>query len=67
MPTNSIFYGLSADIGPVLDGFDTTVYAIEQQTDGLLDRQAVGTELRYTDDTTSVFGLLDYDVHDDTR
>ena len=62
---DSIFYGVSADIGPVLGGFDSTIYAIEQQTDGLLDRQAIGTELRYTDDTTSVFGLIDYDVHYD--
>ena len=60
---DSIFYGLSADIGPMLGGFDWTVYAIEQQSDGLLDRQAVGSELRYADETTSAFGLLDYDVH----
>lgn len=60
---DSLFYGVSADIGPVLGGFDTTLYAIEQQTDDLLDRQAIGTELRYTDDTTSVFGLIDYDIH----
>lgn len=60
---DSIFYGLSADIGPVFGGFDWTVYGIEQQTDGLLDRQAIGTELRYADETKSAFGLLDYDAH----
>ncbi len=60
---DSIFYGLSADIGPVFGGFDATLYAIEQDTDDFVDRQAVGAELRYADETTSAFALLDYDVH----
>ncbi|MEZ5925031.1 MAG: hypothetical protein R3D57_11685 [Hyphomicrobiaceae bacterium] len=60
---DSIFYGLSADIGGFYDGFDATVYAIEQDTDGLVDRQAIGGELRYSNETTSAFALLDYDVH----
>jgi hypothetical protein len=37
-------------------------FAVRQAVDGITDRQAVGSELRYFKDLTSVFGLLDYDT-----
>jgi hypothetical protein len=51
-----VFYGASMDMGPV------TVYAIKQTVDDILDRQAVGTELRYFDTTKTAFAVLDYDT-----
>ena len=50
------FYGASIDMGPV------TVYAIKQTVDDLLDRKAVGTELRYFDTTKTAFAVLDFDT-----
>ena len=51
-----VFYGFSADMGPV------TVYTINQSVEGIVDRKAVGTELRYFDSGKSAFGMLDYDT-----
>lgn len=53
---NPVFYGASADMGPV------SIYGIRQTVEGYLDRQAVGTELRYFDQNKSAFTLIDYDT-----
>lgn len=52
-----IFYGVSVDMGPV------TLYAINQTIEGIVDRRAVGTELRYFEPRQTAFVLLDYDTH----
>jgi tetratricopeptide (TPR) repeat protein len=57
------FYGTSVDFGPFLGGLEATLFAIEQRARDLVDRQAVGTELRYLDSTKSAFFTLDYDTH----
>lgn len=51
-----VFYGASADMGAV------TVYAINQTIEDVLDRRAVGTEIRYFDPTKTAFSLFDYDT-----
>ncbi len=56
-------YGVSADFGPFFGGFEASVYAIEQRARWLLDRRAIGTELRYFDLTKTGFLTVDYDVH----
>lgn len=56
-------YGLGFDVGPFFGALSGTVYAIEQEVDGIVDRRAIGTELRYADRRLSAFGLLDYDVY----
>lgn len=56
-------YGVSADFGPFFGGFDATVFAIEQRDRNLVDRRAVGTELRYIDANKSAFATIDYDVY----
>lgn len=57
-----LFYGFSADFG-VTSNLDATVFAIEQRDRDILDRQAVGGELRYNDESKSAFGTVDYDIH----
>ncbi len=57
------FYGASVDFGPVLGGFDASLFAIEQWDRDIIDRQAVGGELRYVDLTKSAFLTVDYDTH----
>jgi tetratricopeptide (TPR) repeat protein len=51
-----VFFGTSVDMGTV------TLYAISQKADGMVERQAVGTEMRYFDPSKSAFLLLDYDT-----
>ena len=59
----TLFYGGAVDFASLFGPFDTTFYAIEQQTAGFIDRQAVGTELRYADSNKSAFVSIDYDTH----
>jgi hypothetical protein len=56
------FYGLSVDFGTFAEHWDASGFAIEQRDEGLLDRRAVGGELRYVRPEASFFTLLDYDV-----
>ena len=56
------FYGLSLDIEGFAKGWDANVFAVEQQVDNILDRRAVGGELRYFQTDRSFFTLVDYDI-----
>ena len=56
------FYGGSVNFGPY-SGLDASIYAIEQMDRVVVDRQAIGTELRYNDPTKSAFLNVDYDTH----
>ena len=57
------FLGANVDLGRYADHWDFNLFAIEQHSDGILDRRAVGGEARFVDiETGSVFSLLDYDV-----
>lgn len=60
-PRRNLF-GASADLGPWNNALTTSLYAIEQRLDGLVDRRAVGTEVRYFDPRRNGFLLLDYDT-----
>ncbi len=57
------FYGASVNFGPVLGGFDASLFAIEQRDRDIIDRRAVGAELRYVDPTKSAFLTTDYDIY----
>jgi hypothetical protein len=56
------FYGAGVGLGP-FNGFETTLYAIEQRDRWLVDREAVGADVRYFDENKFAFGNIDYDVH----
>ena len=58
------FGGGSLNFGP-WKGLDGDIYAIEQVDRNIVDRQAVGAELRYNDLTKSAFVNVDYDIHFD--
>jgi hypothetical protein len=57
------FYGGAVNFGPVFGGFDASIFAIEQRARDVIDRQAIGTELRYADAEKSAFLTVDYDTH----
>jgi TolA-binding protein len=60
--TDKIFYGVNFDFGRFFDHWDFNTYVINQTADGIDDRRAVGTEVRYVDKQGSFFSLIDYDI-----
>jgi tetratricopeptide (TPR) repeat protein len=60
--TDRFFYGLSTDFSSVLELFDLSLFYNTQEVDGIEDRQAVGSELRYFDEARSLIMLVDYDL-----
>ncbi len=57
------FYGASVNFTHLFGGLDASVYGIEQRARQYIDRQAVGTEWRYADDTKFAFLTVDYDTY----
>jgi tetratricopeptide (TPR) repeat protein len=60
--TRRHFYGTSIDADALTDRVGASVYAIEHKLDGVTDRRAIGTDVRYFNGGTFVSGSLDYDV-----
>lgn len=56
------FWGTSLDVGTFAEHWNGSAYYISQTVDGIIDRQAVGTELRYFDPRSSLLSLVDYDL-----
>ncbi len=56
------FFGMNLALEDVWEQYDFNIFAIQQNISGLIDRQAVGGEVRYLSDKSSVFALLDYDL-----
>lgn len=56
------FYGANVDIGPLGQAWSGNAYYINQMVNGVVDRRAVGTELRYAANGKNAFGLVDYDI-----
>ncbi len=56
------FYGANVGFTPMA-GLDISVYALEQRVDSLIDRRAIGTDLRYLTPSLSFLATVDYDIH----
>lgn len=56
------FWGASLDLGTFDEHWNGSAYYINQTVDGIIDRQAVGAELRYFDPRGSLIALTDYDI-----
>jgi len=56
------FWGTSLDLGTFAEHWNGSAYYLSQTVDGIIDRQAVGTELRYFDPHRSMLSLVDYDL-----
>lgn len=61
-PFKKNFYGASVDLLPQTGLPGIGVYAIEQTLDGMANRRAVGSEVRYFDGRATAYGMIDYDV-----
>ena len=62
LDTRRFFYGASVDAEALTPHLGGSVYAVEQKVDGLVDRLALGTELRYFNGGLSLSGQLDQDL-----
>ena len=60
--TNRYFYGANVDLGPFGQAWSGNAYYINQMVNGVVDRRAVGTEVRYAGNGKNAFGLVDYDI-----
>jgi len=56
------FWGANLEYQNLGNAWSGNFYFVDQRSDGLLDRRAVGTEVRYFNAGTSVFSVLDYDT-----
>lgn len=56
------FYGLSTTFGPIGENLDVGLFFLQQDIEGMVDRQAVGAELRYFGETRSLWGIVDFDT-----
>ncbi|MDH4107912.1 MAG: hypothetical protein OEW35_06330 [Gammaproteobacteria bacterium] len=56
------FYGASSTFRPFAQNVELGVFALQQQIEGMTDRQALGGEFRYFGESKSLWGMLDYDT-----
>ncbi|MEJ2609888.1 MAG: tetratricopeptide repeat protein [Candidatus Thiodiazotropha sp.] len=56
------FAGISGDVASIIENWDLSLFLVEQRVDGLVDRRALGGEIRYFDEDKSFFSLIDYDI-----
>ena len=61
--SNRYFYGANVDIGPIGQAWGGNAYYINQMVNGVVDRRAVGTEVRYASNGKNVYSLVDYDIY----
>ncbi|MDP9044385.1 MAG: hypothetical protein M3O01_06205 [Pseudomonadota bacterium] len=69
VPANTLVSGRSerllaamVEADGILDHWGGDFYLVDQTSEGIANRRAVGTELRYSDERLSAYTLLDYDV-----
>jgi tetratricopeptide (TPR) repeat protein len=56
------FYGASVTYGPILEDLELGMFYVQQDIEGIDDRQAIGAEFRYFGANQSLWGMLDYDT-----
>lgn len=60
--TKRRFWGTSVDAEALTQHLGGSLYVTQQTIDGVVDRRAIGTDLRYLNGGLMVSGSLDYDV-----
>lgn len=56
------FYGVKSDVTTENKELSSNVFFVRQDVDGILDRQAIGGDVRFARKGLSVFGMIDYDI-----
>jgi tetratricopeptide (TPR) repeat protein len=60
--TNQAFFGGGIGIGPLFGGLDASIYYNEGVGHWLVNREAVGTDIKFADATKFAFVNIDYDL-----
>lgn len=60
---NRYFYGGSVTARTPDKAWSATAYALQQNVGSIVDRRAIGADLRYTHDAFQANGTLDYDIY----
>jgi hypothetical protein len=60
--TRRQFVGAAVDFERLVGEWTVSPFVIQQTVEGIRDRQAVGVDVRYSDDRRSLVSMLDYDV-----
>lgn len=59
-PDERLFAGM-VEVDSILPNLSGDMYILDQTTQGITNRRAIGTEARYSDERGSLYALLDYD------
>jgi len=59
---NKPMFGARVDFNELAKNWKTSIYAIQQQVDGVVNRSAVGADARYFTSKKIFYSLIDYDV-----
>ncbi len=60
--SNRKFLSANVDFDNIIERADFNLYLIRQYVDDVLDRYAVGSEIRYFEPSYNMFNLIDYDI-----
>ena len=60
--TQKPFYGVGAELHGEGKSVDILPYYIRQEVDGIIDREAIGSEFRFYNKRGNFYGLVDYDI-----
>jgi len=56
------FLSFNLDVGTIDDHWDFNFYSMQQMASGMIDRKALGMEIRYFDTRFNLFTVVDYDT-----
>ncbi len=63
LQTQKPFWGIGAEFDGEGKDVDILPYYIRQEVDGIIDREAIGSEFRFFHKLGNFYGLIDYDIH----
>ncbi len=59
-PSERLYAGM-VELDAIIPNLNGDIYIVNQTTEGITNRRALGTELRYSDERGSLYTMLDYD------
>lgn len=59
---DKFFYGMNLGLGTFAEHWDGNVYLVNQDVESMVDRRALGGDIRYNDKVYSVYNAVDYDI-----
>lgn len=57
------FYGLNLGLGTFAEHWDGNMYLVNQDVETMVDRRAIGGDVRYNDKVWSIYNAVDYDIY----